>query len=70
MWCVGNTPTWQVVVHDKMGGEFDGEIVTMRTTQKNVLMRTQQKYGMSETHQCGKLWCMTKGAVTLMVRSI
>ena len=42
MWCVGNTPTWQVVVHDKMGGEFDGEIVTMRMTQKNVLMTTQK----------------------------
>ena len=42
MWCVGNTPTWQVVVHDKMGGEFDGEIVTMRTAQKNVSMRTQK----------------------------
>jgi hypothetical protein len=26
MWHVGNTPTWQVVVHDKRGGDFDGEI--------------------------------------------
>ena len=42
MWRVGSTPMWQVVVHDKMGGEFNGEIVTMRTTQKNVLMRTQK----------------------------
>ena len=33
---------WQVVVHDKMGGEFDGEIVTMTTAQKNVSMRTQK----------------------------
>ena len=55
MGCVGNTPMWQVVVHDKMGGEFEqvvvhnkmggefnGEIVTMTTTQKNVSMRTQK----------------------------
>ena len=55
MWHVRNTPMWQVVVHakmggefeqvvvhNKMGGEFDGEIVTMTTTQKNVSMRTQK----------------------------
>ena len=26
MWHVGNTPMWQAVVHDKRGGDFDGEI--------------------------------------------
>ena len=49
MWRVGNTPMWQVVVHDKMGGEFDGEIVTMRMTQKNVSMRTQKMWHVGNT---------------------
>ena len=33
---------WQVVVHEKMGGEFDGKIVTMSPTQKNVSMMTHK----------------------------
>ena len=32
----------QVVVHNKMDGEFNGEIVSMTRTHKNVSMRTQK----------------------------
>ena len=43
LWCIKMGVEFeQVVVHNKMGGEFNGEIVTMTTTHRNVSMRTQK----------------------------
>ena len=74
MWHVGNTPTWQVVVHDKRGGDFDGEInlrLKENSSPTNDQARTQLTFinGRGRTQKNVALWehnhvaCWTHGFV-------